>query len=192
MEKSAIIALQEAGEAILVDLFTASNLATIHAKRVTLFHQNMVLVKQLLGNFQTLQGSWMKNAASIKAGQSLEARKYVQGRTSGPPGNSGLYGLDYTPAPSSKKKTVGKGNNRVSRKAQKEVQREKSETRKTFERIREMMNTEQNNNTTSGKGSGGANNGSGGNSDVNDSNNNSHSNSGRDNGQDSNQDSGPK
>ena len=47
---SAIMALQEATEAYMVSLFEDTNLAAIHAKRVTVMPKDMALAKRLRGN----------------------------------------------------------------------------------------------------------------------------------------------
>jgi len=47
---SAIMALQEATEAYMVSLFEDTNLAAIHAKRVTIMPKDMSLAKRLRGN----------------------------------------------------------------------------------------------------------------------------------------------
>lgn len=47
---SAIVALQEATEAYMVSLFEDTNLAAIHAKRVTIMPKDMSLAKRLRGN----------------------------------------------------------------------------------------------------------------------------------------------
>ena len=49
-QASAIIALQEATEAYMVSLFEDTNLAAIHAKRVTVMPKDMALAKRLRGN----------------------------------------------------------------------------------------------------------------------------------------------
>lgn len=46
---SAIAALQEASEAYLVGLFEDTNLCAIHAKRVTVMRQDMVLARRIRG-----------------------------------------------------------------------------------------------------------------------------------------------
>ena len=52
----ALVAVQEAAEAVMVRLFEDSYLCTIHAKRVTLFAKDIQLVKWILkhtnGNFE--------------------------------------------------------------------------------------------------------------------------------------------
>ena len=47
---SAIMALQEATEAYMVSLFEDTNLAAIHAKRVTIMAKDISLAKRLRGN----------------------------------------------------------------------------------------------------------------------------------------------
>ena len=49
-QRSAIAALQEATEAYMVALFEDTNLAAIHAKRVTIMPKDMSLAKRLRGN----------------------------------------------------------------------------------------------------------------------------------------------
>ena len=49
-QASAIAALQEATEAYMVSLFEDSNLAAIHAKRVTVMSKDIALAKRLRGN----------------------------------------------------------------------------------------------------------------------------------------------
>ena len=49
MESSALLALQEASEAYLVDLFEDTNLCAIHAKRVTIQVKDMQLARRLRG-----------------------------------------------------------------------------------------------------------------------------------------------
>lgn len=44
---SSIMALQEAAEAYLVDVFEDTNLCAIHAKRVTILRKDMMLAKRL-------------------------------------------------------------------------------------------------------------------------------------------------
>jgi histone H3 len=48
-QKSALECLQEAAEAYLVGLFEDSNLAAIHAKRVTIMPKDMQLVRRIRG-----------------------------------------------------------------------------------------------------------------------------------------------
>lgn len=48
-QSSALAALQESGEAYLVRLFEESNLAAIHAKRVTIMVKDMKLVREVRG-----------------------------------------------------------------------------------------------------------------------------------------------
>ena len=49
MESSALLALQEASEAYLVDLFEDTNLCALHAKRVTIQVKDMQLARRLRG-----------------------------------------------------------------------------------------------------------------------------------------------
>ena len=49
-QQSAILALQEACEAYLVTLFEDSNLAAIHAKRVTVMQKDMQLARRIRGD----------------------------------------------------------------------------------------------------------------------------------------------
>lgn len=46
----AVMALQEAAEAYLVGLFEDINLATIHAKRVTIMPRDILLARRLRGD----------------------------------------------------------------------------------------------------------------------------------------------
>ena len=48
-QSSAVLALQEAAEAYLVNLFEDTNLAAIHAKRVTIMPRDMMLARKLRG-----------------------------------------------------------------------------------------------------------------------------------------------
>ena len=48
-QSSALNALQEATEAFLVALFEDTNLAAIHAKRVTIFPKDMQLARRVRG-----------------------------------------------------------------------------------------------------------------------------------------------
>ena len=48
-QSSVVMALQEAAEAYLVSLFEATNLAAIHAKRVTIQPKDLALAQQLRG-----------------------------------------------------------------------------------------------------------------------------------------------
>ncbi|TDL28782.1 histone 3 [Rickenella mellea] len=48
-QSSAVMALQEAAEAYLVSLFEDTNLAAIHAKRVTIQPKDLALAKRLRG-----------------------------------------------------------------------------------------------------------------------------------------------
>ena len=48
-QESAILALQEAAEAYLVQLFQDSNLCALHAKRVTLMPKDIHLARRLRG-----------------------------------------------------------------------------------------------------------------------------------------------
>ena len=47
IKRDALLALQEAAESYLVQLFDDSNLAAIHAKRVTIMPKDMELVSQI-------------------------------------------------------------------------------------------------------------------------------------------------
>ena len=49
-QSSAIMCLQEAAEAYLVNLFEHSNLCSIHAKRVTIMPKDMQLARQIRGD----------------------------------------------------------------------------------------------------------------------------------------------
>ena len=49
-QSSAVLALQEAAEAYLVGLFEDTNLAAIHAKRVTIMPKDMQLARRIRGN----------------------------------------------------------------------------------------------------------------------------------------------
>ena len=49
-QATAIIALQEATEAYMVSMFEDTNLAAIHAKRVTIMAKDIALAKRLRGN----------------------------------------------------------------------------------------------------------------------------------------------
>jgi len=53
-QSSAVMALQEAAEAYLVGLFEDTNLAAIHAKRVTIMPKDMQLARRIRGDYQTL------------------------------------------------------------------------------------------------------------------------------------------
>ena len=53
-QSSAVMALQEAAEAYLVGLFEDTNLAAIHAKRVTIMPKDMQLARRIRGDHQTL------------------------------------------------------------------------------------------------------------------------------------------
>ena len=44
-----MLALQEAAEAYMVDLFEDTNLAALHAKRVTIMPRDMMLARKLRG-----------------------------------------------------------------------------------------------------------------------------------------------
>src|SRR6185436_19213540 len=46
---TAILALQEASESYLVDLFTDTNLCAIHAKRVTIMPKDLQLARRIRG-----------------------------------------------------------------------------------------------------------------------------------------------
>jgi histone H3 len=48
-QSSAVLALQEAAEAYLVGLFEDTNLAAIHAKRVTIFPKDIQLARRIRG-----------------------------------------------------------------------------------------------------------------------------------------------
>lgn len=48
-QSSAINALQEAAEAYIVSLFEDTQLAALHAKRVTIFPKDMVLARRIRG-----------------------------------------------------------------------------------------------------------------------------------------------
>jgi histone H3 len=48
-QASALLALQEASDAFLVNLFEDSNLAAIHAKRVTLMAKDILLARRIRG-----------------------------------------------------------------------------------------------------------------------------------------------
>jgi histone H3 len=48
-QSAALMALQEASEAYLVELFEHTNLIAIHAKRVTIMAKDMQLVRRFLG-----------------------------------------------------------------------------------------------------------------------------------------------
>jgi histone H3 len=48
-QSTAVLALQEAGEAYLVKLFEDANLAAIHAKRVTIMPKDMQLARRIRG-----------------------------------------------------------------------------------------------------------------------------------------------
>lgn len=48
-QSSAVMALQEASEAYLVSLFEDTNLAAIHAKRVTIQPKDLALARRLRG-----------------------------------------------------------------------------------------------------------------------------------------------
>ncbi|KAG8826061.1 histone H3.1 [Serendipita sp. 399] len=52
-QSSAVMALQEAAEAYLVSLFEDTNLAAIHAKRVTIQPKDMLLARRLRGERTT-------------------------------------------------------------------------------------------------------------------------------------------
>jgi histone H3 len=47
IQRDAILALREQGEMYLVKLFESSNLAAIHAKRITIFRKDMLLVQRI-------------------------------------------------------------------------------------------------------------------------------------------------
>jgi histone H3 len=48
-QQSAILAIQEASESYLVGLFEDTNLAAIHAKRVTIFPKDIQLARRIRG-----------------------------------------------------------------------------------------------------------------------------------------------
>ena len=48
-QSSAVLALQEACEAYLVELFEDTNLCAIHAKRVTIMPKDMQLARRIRG-----------------------------------------------------------------------------------------------------------------------------------------------
>ena len=48
--QSTVLALQEAAESYLVNLFDDSNLCAIHAKRVTLMDKDMQLARRIRGD----------------------------------------------------------------------------------------------------------------------------------------------
>lgn len=52
-QASAIAALQEASESYLVGLFEDSNLAAIHAKRITIMPKDMQLARKIKGEWQS-------------------------------------------------------------------------------------------------------------------------------------------
>ncbi len=49
-QTSAIMALQEASEAYLVSLFEDTNMAAIHARRVTIMPKDLALARRLRGD----------------------------------------------------------------------------------------------------------------------------------------------
>jgi histone H3 len=49
-QSSAVLALQEAAEAFLVGLFEDTNMAAIHAKRVTIMPKDIMLAKRIRGD----------------------------------------------------------------------------------------------------------------------------------------------
>ena len=51
LQSSAVLALQEAGEAFLVGLMEQANLCTIHAKRVTIMPRDIQLACRIQGDF---------------------------------------------------------------------------------------------------------------------------------------------
>ena len=53
-QSSAVMALQEASEAFLVRLFEDTNLAAIHAKRVTIMPKDLMLARRIRGERFTL------------------------------------------------------------------------------------------------------------------------------------------
>lgn len=48
-QSNAILALQEAAEAYLVNIFEDSNLCAIHAKRVTIMTKDLMLARRIRG-----------------------------------------------------------------------------------------------------------------------------------------------
>ena len=50
-QSAAILVLQEAGEAFLVDLLEQANLCAIHAKRVTIMPKDIQLAHRIRGDF---------------------------------------------------------------------------------------------------------------------------------------------
>ncbi|KAI5479728.1 hypothetical protein MNV49_002989 [Pseudohyphozyma bogoriensis] len=55
-QSSAVMALQESAEAYLVSLFEDTNLAAIHAKRVTIMPKDIQLARRLRGAFPLVDG----------------------------------------------------------------------------------------------------------------------------------------
>ena len=51
LQSSAVLVLQDAGEAFLVGLMEQANLCTIHAKRVTIMPQDIQLACRIWGDF---------------------------------------------------------------------------------------------------------------------------------------------
>ena len=52
MQSTAILALQEAGEAFLVGLLEQANICAIHAKQVTIMPKNIQLAQRIRGAFK--------------------------------------------------------------------------------------------------------------------------------------------
>ncbi|KAI1635199.1 hypothetical protein F4809DRAFT_614785 [Biscogniauxia mediterranea] len=51
---------------MMVDLFSASNLCTIHAKRVTLQTKDLQLVKAIFTRHGALAGPWMRDTGQFR------------------------------------------------------------------------------------------------------------------------------
>lgn len=51
LQTSAVMALQEASEAYLVEVFEDANLCAIHGKRVTIMAKDIVLARRIRGEF---------------------------------------------------------------------------------------------------------------------------------------------
>ncbi len=49
MQSTAVLALQEAAEAFMIDVFRDTNLCMIHSKRVTIMAKEMVLACRIQG-----------------------------------------------------------------------------------------------------------------------------------------------
>ena len=60
-QSSAVLALQEATEAYLVGLFEDTNLAAIHAKRVTIMPKDIQLARRIRG-----ERSWVQDSSCLK------------------------------------------------------------------------------------------------------------------------------